>query len=126
MRDEIKDEVDRAEEQVLTEPEVPARSARASVSSRFRRGRRSANLGPTQRKLMIEAMNDGLVEIRKRDEGFFVYGQDVGSATGGVFNVTQRLVKEYPGSAISSALNEQLIAGVTAGCWHGGRARALR
>jgi pyruvate/2-oxoglutarate/acetoin dehydrogenase E1 component len=65
---------------------------------------------------MIEAINDGLVEIVKRDPGFFVFGQDVGSPTGGVFNATARLVKEYPGTAISSALNEQLIAGIAAGC----------
>ena len=65
---------------------------------------------------MIEAVNDALVEIVKRDPGFFVYGQDVGSAIGGVFNATMRLVKEYPGTAISSALNEQLIAGIAAGC----------
>ncbi len=65
---------------------------------------------------MVEAINDALVEIVKRDPGFFVYGQDVGSSTGGVFNATARLVKEYPGTAISSALNEQLIAGIAAGC----------
>src|SRR5260221_14027220 len=73
---------------------------------------------------MIEAINDGLVEIVKRDPGFFVFGQDVGSATGGVFNATMRLVREFPGTAISSALNEQFIAGIAAGCGMAdGRAR---
>jgi pyruvate/2-oxoglutarate/acetoin dehydrogenase E1 component len=72
--------------------------------------------GPTSRKLMIEAINDGLVEIVKRDPGFFVFGQDVGSSIGGVFNATARLAKEYPGTAISSALNEQFIVGIAAGC----------
>jgi len=64
---------------------------------------------------MIEAINDALVEIVRRDPGFFVFGQDVGSPTGGVMNATERLVKEYPDTAISSALNEQLIAGIAAG-----------
>ncbi len=73
---------------------------------------------------MIDAVNDALVEVVKRDPGFFVYGQDVGSAIGGVFNATLRLVKEYPGTAISSALNEQLITGIAAGCGMAdGRAR---
>ncbi|HZC05536.1 MAG TPA: thiamine pyrophosphate-dependent enzyme [Ktedonobacterales bacterium] len=114
MRDEVKDAIDRAEAQVLTEPEIPPERATERVIQ-IPDWQPQANIGQKQRKMMIEALNDGLVEIVKRDPGFFVFGQDVGSATGGVFNVTQRLVKEYPGTAISSALNEQLIAGVTAG-----------
>ena len=123
LRDEIKAEVDRAEEQILTEPQPgPERAGeRVMQIPAWSPERETA---PAQRKLLIEAINDGLVEIRKRDEGFFVYGQDVGSSTGGVFNATMRLVKEYPGSAISSALNEQLITGVTAGAGMAdGRAR---
>ncbi len=115
LHDEVKAEIDRAEEQILTEPQPgPERASERVIQIPAWSPERET--GPAQRKLMIEAINDGLVEIRKRDEGFFVYGQDVGSATGGVFNATMRLVKEYPGSAISSALNEQLIAGVSAGC----------
>ncbi len=115
MRDEVKEAVDRAEAQVLTEPEVPAERVSERVLA-IPEWQPQATVGQKQRKFMIEALNDALVEIVKRDPGFFVFGQDVGSPTGGVFNVTQRLVKEYPGTAISSALNEQLIAGVTAGC----------
>ncbi|HEX8730545.1 MAG TPA: thiamine pyrophosphate-dependent enzyme [Ktedonobacterales bacterium] len=123
MRDELKDAIDRAEAQVLTEPEVPAERVTEKVVD-VPAWQPTASAGPKQRKFMIEALNDGLVEIVKRDPGFFVYGQDVGSSTGGVFNATQRLVKEYPGTAISSALNEQLIAGVSAGCGMAdGRAR---
>ena len=92
-------------------------SASPSASSRFLALAAAAASGADASKmLMIEAINDALVEIVKRDPGFFVYGQDVGSSTGGVFNATARLVKEYPGTAISSALNEQLIAGIAAGC----------
>jgi 2-oxoisovalerate dehydrogenase E1 component len=119
----VKDAIDHAEAQVLTEPQVPAERATERIIE-IPAWQPQANVGAKQRKTMIEALNDGLVEIVKRDPGFFVYGQDVGSATGGVFNVTQRLAKEYPGTAISSALNEQLIAGVTAGCGMAdGRAR---
>ncbi len=115
IRDVAKDLIDRAEAQVLTEPEIsPSRvTERVMQIPPFQP---MAASGATKPMLMVEAINDGLVEIVKRDPGFFVFGQDVGSATGGVFNATQRLAKEYPGSAISSALNEQLIAGVVAGC----------
>ncbi len=115
IHDEIKAEIDAAEEQVLAEPEVPASRVTEKVIEIGPWQPQPAG-GPTRQIAMIEALNDGLVEIVKRDPGFFVYGQDVGSSTGGVFNVTQRLVKEYPGTAISSALNEQLIAGIAAGC----------
>jgi len=64
---------------------------------------------------MLDAVNDALAEIASRDPGFFVYGQDVASPRGGVFGATQSLVSKFPGTAISSPLNEQLILGVTAG-----------
>jgi pyruvate/2-oxoglutarate/acetoin dehydrogenase E1 component len=64
---------------------------------------------------MLSAINEALVELRQRDPGFFVYGQDVGSPRGGVFGATQELVKQFPGTAISSPLNEQLIVGIAAG-----------
>jgi 2-oxoisovalerate dehydrogenase E1 component len=114
LRDETKDQILAAEDQVLAEPEpkpervleklweVPTDVVPPS--------------GPTSRKLLLDAINDGFVEIVKRDPGFFVFGQDVGSAIGGVFGATARLVKEHPGTAISSALNEQFIVGIAAGC----------
>jgi 2-oxoisovalerate dehydrogenase E1 component len=115
MRDEIKERIDAAEEQVLAEPEVPASRVIERVIQ-IPAYQPQPVSGAAKKTLMVEAINDGLVEIVKRDPGFFVYGQDVGSSTGGVFNATARLVKEYPGTAISSALNEQLIAGIAAGC----------
>jgi 2-oxoisovalerate dehydrogenase E1 component len=114
LRDEVKDEILRAEEQVLAEPEPAPERVMDHVIQIPREIVPPS--GPTQRKLMLDAINDGLVEIVKRDPGFFVFGQDVGSPTGGVFGATARLVKEYPGTAISSALNEQFIVGIAAGC----------
>jgi pyruvate/2-oxoglutarate/acetoin dehydrogenase E1 component len=64
---------------------------------------------------MLDAVNDALAEIASRDPGFFVFGQDVGSPRGGVFGATQSLVSRFPGTAISSPLNEQLIFGIVAG-----------
>jgi 2-oxoisovalerate dehydrogenase E1 component len=114
MHDDAKAQVLQAEAQVLTEPEpTPERVMDHVIQVPSEVVPPS---GPATRKLMLDAINDGLVEIVKRDPGFFVFGQDVGSATGGVFNATARLVKEYPGTAISSALNEQLIVGTVAGC----------
>ena len=71
--------------------------------------------GASKTTTMLEAINDALVEIASRDPGFFVYGQDVGSPRGGVFGATQALVSKFPGTAISSPLNEQLIFGIAAG-----------
>src|SRR5579859_6176545 len=118
MRDEAKAAIDAAEEQVLAEPQVPAdRVTQKVIELPPAAPQQPPSADATARPMpMIEAINDALVEIVRRDPGFFVYGQDVGSATGGVFNATQRLVKEFPGAAISSALNEQLIAGIVAGC----------
>jgi 2-oxoisovalerate dehydrogenase E1 component len=115
MRDEIKARIDAAEEEVLAEPEIPASRVIERVMQIPSYQPQPAP-GAAKKTLMVEAINDALVEIVKRDPGFFVFGQDVGSSTGGVFNATARLVKEYPGAAISSALNEQLIAGIAAGC----------
>jgi 2-oxoisovalerate dehydrogenase E1 component len=115
IRDEAKAMYDHAEEQVIAEPEVPAERVTERIIQIPGWSPEPAPAS-SSKKQMIEAVNDALVEIVKRDPGFFVYGQDVGSAIGGVFNATYRLVKEYPGTAISSALNEQLIAGIPAGC----------
>jgi 2-oxoisovalerate dehydrogenase E1 component len=114
LRDETKDQILAAEDQVLTEPEPKPERVLEKVWEVPTEVVPPA--GPSARKLMLDAINDGLVEIVKRDPGFFVFGQDVGSPTGGVFGATARLVKEYPGTAISSALNEQLIVGMAAGC----------
>lgn len=115
MRGAAKAEIDRAEEQVLAEPEVPASRLTERVVD-IPAYTPQADPGPAKKLPMIEAINGALVEIVKRDPGFFVIGEDVGSATGGVFNATLRLVREYPGTAISSALNEQFIAGIAGGC----------
>ena len=115
FRDEAKARIDAAEDQVLAEAEPkPARVYERVIE--MPKAAPQAPSGSSRKMPMIEAVNDALVEIVKRDPGFLVFGQDVGSSTGGVFNATQRLVKEYPGTAISSALNEQFIAGISAGC----------
>jgi 2-oxoisovalerate dehydrogenase E1 component len=113
MRDEVRDELDQAEEEVQAEPTVEGTRVTEKVIQIPNTVAPAS--GPAKPAQMIDAINDALVEIVKRDPGFFVFGQDVGSATGGVFNATARLVKEFPGTAISSALNEQYIAGISAG-----------
>ncbi|PWT74846.1 MAG: hypothetical protein C5B60_06235 [Chloroflexi bacterium] len=118
IRAEAKARVDTAEADVQAEPEVPGERVTERVIAIPPYGGHESEDATAEGKetLMVEAINDALVEIVKRDPGFFVFGQDVGSPTGGVFNATAKLVKEYPGTAISSALNEQLIAGIAAGC----------
>ncbi len=114
IQKEARDEVRRIEEEVLQEPEVSGDRVLEHVFALPP----SASYPPTGalRKMnMLSAINEALVELRQRDPGFFVYGQDVGSPRGGVFGATQELVKQFPGTAISSPLNEQLIVGIAAG-----------
>ena len=114
IRDEVREQVAATEDVVVREPEVSG----GRVTERVFEMPANPPVPPTgerTKKHMLEAINDAFVEIVKRDPGFFVYGQDCGSSTGGVFGATARLVKEYPGTAISSALNEQMIAGIAAG-----------
>jgi 2-oxoisovalerate dehydrogenase E1 component len=115
IRDEAKARIDAVEEEVLAEPEVPGDRVTERVIAIPPYEPQPTSSAKKQIQ-MVEAINDALVEIVKRDPGFFVFGQDVGSSTGGVFNATAKLVKDYPGTAISSALNEQFIAGIAAGC----------
>jgi 2-oxoisovalerate dehydrogenase E1 component len=111
---EAKDHLNEIEDQVITEPEptgerllhhLYAWPAQPTVEP----------TGVPQTMHMLQAINDALVEIRQRDDGFFVYGQDCGSPRGGVFGATQSLVTTFPEAAISSPLNEQIIFGIAAG-----------
>jgi 2-oxoisovalerate dehydrogenase E1 component len=123
MRKEIRAELERAENIVLQEPEPTAERIMQHIVNiptwveNTPRG--------TQRQLpMLGAINEALVELAKRDENFFVYGQDVGSPRGGVFGATAQLVTQFPGRAINSPLNEQIIIGIVAGAgMHDGKAR---
>ncbi len=114
IQKEAKDEVRRVEEEVLKEPEVSGDRVLQYVLELP--GYEGQVPSDNRRRMnMLAAINEALVEMRKRDPGFFVYGQDVGSPRGGVFGATQELVKQFPGTAISSPLNEQVIVGIAAG-----------
>ncbi|MGH2497492.1 MAG: alpha-ketoacid dehydrogenase subunit alpha/beta [Ktedonobacteraceae bacterium] len=123
IRKEIRAELERAENTVLQEPEPTAERIMqhiVNIPSWVENTPRG-----TKRPLpMLGAINEALVELAKRDENFFVYGQDVGSPKGGVFGATAHLVTQCPGRAISSPLNEQVIVGIAAGAgMHDGKAR---
>src|SRR5258708_14937929 len=64
---------------------------------------------------MLGGINEALAELAERDPDFFGDGQDVGSPKGGLVGATHKLVIKFPGRAISSPLNEQVIVGITAG-----------
>jgi len=113
IRKEIRAEVERAENAVLQEPEPTAERVMqhiVNVPTWIENTPRGA-----QRQLpMLGAINEALAELAKRDENFFVYGQDVGSPRGGVFGATAQLVTQFHGRAISRPLHEQLIVGIAA------------
>src|SRR5215469_2061462 len=114
IRKEVRAELERAEAQVLQEPEpTPDRVLNHVIN--VPQWRENTPRGKRRPTTMLGAINEALVELAQRDSGFFVYGQDVGSPKGGVFGATSMLVTQFPGRAISSPLNEQLIVGIAAG-----------
>ncbi|HEY1349570.1 MAG TPA: thiamine pyrophosphate-dependent enzyme [Ktedonobacteraceae bacterium] len=114
IRKEIKTRLERAETEVLKEPEPePARVMNHVLEVPV--WQENEPRGSGRQLSMLGAINEALLELARRDDGFFVYGQDVGSPKGGVFGATASLVNEMPGRAISSPLNEQVIVGIAAG-----------
>ncbi|HLG64532.1 MAG TPA: thiamine pyrophosphate-dependent enzyme [Ktedonosporobacter sp.] len=123
MRKEIRAELERAEREILQEPEPTADRVMKHVIS-IPEWRENIPRGTKRPLTMLGAINEGLAELARRDPDFFVYGEDVGSPKGGVFGATASLVSQFPGRAISSPLNEQVIVGIAAGAgMHDGKAR---
>ncbi len=114
IRKEVRAELERAEDQVLQEPEPSPERVLQRVLQ-VPQWQENTPRGTKKQLPMLGAINEALVELAQRDPGFFVYGQDVGSPKGGVFGATASLVTQFPGRAISSPLNEQVIVGIAAG-----------
>src|SRR6266852_8092314 len=111
IRKEVRAELERAERQVMQEQEpTPDRVMNHVIN--VPQWRENTPRGKKRPTTMLGAINEALVELAQRDSGFFVYGQDVGSPKGGVFGATSMLVTQFPGRAVSSPLNEQLIVGI--------------
>ena len=114
IRKEVRAELERAESQVLQEPEPTAERVMQYVID-VPEWRENTPRGARRQSTMLAAINEALAELAERDPYFFVYGQDVGSPKGGVFGATATLVTKFPNRAISSPLNEQVIVGIAAG-----------
>ena len=114
IRKEVRAELEQAEAQVLHEPEPSPERVLEHVVY-VPQWRENTPRGKKRQTSMLGAINEALAELAQRDPGFFVYGQDVGSPKGGVFGATATLVTQFPGRAISSPLNEQVIVGIAAG-----------
>jgi 2-oxoisovalerate dehydrogenase E1 component len=114
IRKEIRKELEQIEQEVLQEPEPRPERVLEHVIY-VPEWRENTPRGTKRQLTMLGAINEALTEQVKRDPDFFVYGQDVGSPKGGVFGATAALVTQFPGHAISSPLNEQVIIGIVAG-----------
>lgn len=114
IRKEVRAELEQIEHEVLQEPEPTAERVLHHVIY-IPQWRENTPRGKKRPVTMLAAINEALAELAQRDPYFFVYGQDVGSPKGGVFGATATLVTQFPGRAISSPLNEQLIVGIAAG-----------
>src|SRR5256714_1727846 len=111
IRKEVRAELERAESQILREPEPTAERVMQHVIE-IPEWRENTPRGARRQSTMLAAINEALTELAERDPYFFVYGQDVGSPKGGVFGATTTLVTKFPDRAISSPLNVQVIVGV--------------
>ena len=114
IRKEVRTELERIEQEVIQEPEATGERVMEHVVY-VPDWRENTPRGEKRQMTMLGAVNEALAELAQRDPDFFVYGQDVGSPKGGVFGATATLVSQFPGRAISSPLNEQLIVGIVAG-----------
>src|SRR5260370_5251478 len=114
IRKEVRAELESAEAQVLQESEPTAERVLQHITY-DPEWQENTPRGTKKQLPMLGAINAALIELAQRDPDFFVYGQDVGSPRGGVFGATAMLVKQFPGRAISSPLNEQVIVGIAAG-----------
>lgn len=114
IRKEVRAQLEHAESEVLREPEPTGDRVLHHVLY-VPQWQENAPRGAKRQTTMLGAINEALAELAQRDPYFFVYGQDVGSPRGGVFGATATLVTRFPGRAISSPLNEQLIVGIVAG-----------
>ncbi|HLI07469.1 MAG TPA: thiamine pyrophosphate-dependent enzyme [Ktedonobacteraceae bacterium] len=114
IRKEVRAELEHAENEVIQEPEPTGERVLHHVIH-IPQWRENTPRGKKRPETMLAAINEALAELAQRDPYFFVYGQDVGSPKGGVFGATATLVTQFPGRAISSPLNEQLIVGIAAG-----------
>ena len=63
---------------------------------------------------MVSAINTALDQEMKRDKDILILGEDVG-INGGVFRVTDGLIKKYPGRVIDTPLAENTIVGASIG-----------
>jgi 2-oxoisovalerate dehydrogenase E1 component len=114
IRKEVRAELESAEAQVLQESEPAAERVLEHIVY-VPKWQENIPRGAKKQLPMLGAINEALIELAQRDPDFFVYGQDVGSPRGGVFGATSMLVHQFPGRAISSPLNEQVIVGIAAG-----------
>lgn len=114
IRKEVRAELEHAEAEIQQEPEPTADRVMQHIVY-VPEWQENIPRGEKRRLPMLGAINEALVELAKRDDDFFVYGQDVGSPKGGVFGATAYLVNQVPGRAINSPLNEQVIVGIVAG-----------
>src|SRR5713101_2238996 len=114
IRKEVRAELESAEAQVLQESEPTAERVLQHITY-VPEWQENTPRGTKKQLPMLGAINEALIELAQRDPDFFVYGQDVGSPRGGVFGATSMLVNQFPGRAISSPLNEQVIVGIAAG-----------
>lgn len=63
---------------------------------------------------MVQAINQALAQEMKKDDSVVLLGEDIG-VDGGVFRVTDGLIKKFPGRVFDTPLAESAIVGTSVG-----------
>ncbi len=118
VREEVKQEVERAAEAADARPE-PAGGAELMAHIYSGAGVGAEEWAPryvsAEPVTMIDAINHGLREEMERNAKIVMWGEDVADPKGGVFGVTRGLADRFPGRVSNSALAEASIAGIAGG-----------
>ncbi len=117
IREEIRNEVNKAAEEADAAPPPDPASATLDVvdSPQCFFEEPEPHFKSNEPVAMWEAINHGLHEEMQRNPKIVMWGEDIADPKGGVFGVTKGLTVAYPGRVANSALAEASIVGIACG-----------
>lgn len=117
LRDKVKSDIDAAAEWAESQPGAEPETVTAHTFAEQDPALHFEESAPEGEELfMVDALNRALDEELERDEGTFVFGQDVAHGKGGVFTVTANLTQRHGVDRVfNGPLAESSLVGVGIG-----------
>ncbi|RME61265.1 MAG: tungsten formylmethanofuran dehydrogenase [Candidatus Dadabacteria bacterium] len=117
VEEELREEIDKAAEWAERQPDPDPAEADTEVFFNDNPQDLFEEKKPFgEEAYMVDALNKALDEEMAREEGMYIFGQDVAGGKGGVFTVTQGLTAKYGEERVFNApLAESSIVGVAIG-----------